>query len=92
MSIARLLNLLSFAAYAAVIVASALYLYRNSQELGVLKEKEAAVEERLQRVQAEVKERQADLDRLRSDPLFIERTIRARLNYAKEDEIIFRFE
>lgn len=57
-----------------------------------LKLKEA--ENRLKLAQAEVRLLEQDriLERLRTDPQFVEKVLRKRLGYARPGEMIFRFE
>lgn len=54
------------------------------------------VEDQNKRRLAEAQQRLADqqrvLERLRTDPAFVDRVIRKKLGYAKPDEFIFRFE
>ncbi len=57
-----------------------------------LKQTELALQKRLAETQARLDEQQRILDRLNTDPKFIERVIRDRLHYARPDEMVFRFE
>ena len=41
---------------------------------------------------AKLREQEKIIDRLRNDPAYVEKVIRRRLNYAKPDEFLFRFE
>jgi cell division protein FtsB len=43
-------------------------------------------------VETKLAEQELVLERLRSDPAYVERVIRRRLGYAKPDEFVFRFE
>ena len=46
----------------------------------------------LEEIQAELAEQQRILERLQTDPAYVERVIRRRLGYAKPEEYIFRFD
>jgi cell division protein DivIC len=56
----------------------------------VLKEDENR--RRLAEAEARLKQEEKILDRMRTDPAFVEKMIRQKLGYAKPDEFIFRFE
>lgn len=47
---------------------------------------------RLEAAQKELDREQVILQRLRTDPAFVEQQIRMKLGYTKPDELIFRFE
>lgn len=49
-------------------------------------------ERQLSLLEARLKEQQQMLDRLRNDPVYLEKVIRQQLKYAKPGEYIFRFE
>lgn len=57
-----------------------------------LKRMEIANEQKLADAQARLKEQEQILERLKTDPSFVERSVRQRLNYAKPGEVIFRFQ
>ena len=61
-------------------------------EYDQLKQQEAASRRRLAEAEARLHEQEKIIERLRSDPVYVEKVIRRRLNYAKPDEFIFRFE
>jgi len=42
-------------------------------------------------LEARLREQEIVLERLRSDPAYVEKVIRRRLGYAKPDEFVFRF-
>lgn len=56
-----------------------------------LKQTEIANRQRLAVAREQLKEQQIALERLKSDPAYIERAIRQQLKYAKPGEVIFRF-
>ncbi len=68
------------------------YLYRNYQELEVIRAKELAASRELQELRSKTKKRLDTIRKLEEDPEYIERVIRAKLKYARKDEVIFRFE
>jgi len=56
----------------------------------VLKEDENR--RRLAEAETRLKQEEKILDRMRTDPAFVEKVIRQKLGFAKPDEFIFRFE
>ena len=61
-------------------------------EYDQLKQTQAASEARLAAAEARLREQEKILERLRSDPTFVEKVIRKHLGYAKPGEVIFRFD
>ena len=57
-----------------------------------LKAQETANQRKLAEAEALLQSKEKYLDQLRHDPVLIERIIRQKLGYAKEQEFIFRFE
>ena len=57
-----------------------------------LRQVQASGEARLAAAEARFKEQEVFLQRLRSDPKFVERVIRLQLGYGKHDEVIIRFD
>ncbi len=53
---------------------------------------ETRVRERLAAVEAKLKANEAELERLRSDPAYVELQIRRRLGWARPDDLKFQFE
>jgi cell division protein DivIC len=84
-----ILYLLLFIAGAA---ASGLYFWDARQQYNRLRQMEAASQRRLTELEAKLQEQEKILERLRNDPVYVEKVIRRRLGYAKPDEYIFRFE
>ncbi len=56
-----------------------------------LKQTERTNRQRLAQAQEHLREQELTLQRLKTDPEFVERAIRERLKYAKPGEQIFRF-
>lgn len=71
--------------------AGALFLDARA-EYRQLKQAEAASKRRLAEAQARLAEQERTLERLRTDPEFVEKVIRQRLGYARPGDFIFRFE
>lgn len=73
-------------------VGAALFFWRTQQEYQSLRRIERQTERRLTEMREKLREQERVLDRLRTDPAYVEKIIRQRLGYAKPDEFIFRFE
>jgi cell division protein FtsB len=72
--------------------ASGFYFYDARQELNRLRAIEALNRRRLAETEARLGEQERILERLRTDPYYVEKVIRSKLGYARPDEVIFRFE
>ena len=57
-----------------------------------LEEVEAQNRMRLDEAERELRREEVILQRLRTDPAYVEQQIRRRLGYAKPDDVIFKFE
>ena len=66
--------------------------YDARVEYKALKQTQAASQARLEAAQKRLRDQQRVLERLKSDPKFVERVLRERLHYAKQGEVIFRFD
>ena len=88
----RVLNLVFFLVFASVATLGGIFVYRNYQELEFMREREAIAAGKLDALRQETQRRVEVLSKLEQDPEYVERIIRSKLNYAKKDEIIFRFE
>lgn len=62
------------------------------EEYGKLKKDQAASAAKLAAAKNRLQEQQRILERLRSDPTFVEKVIRNELGYARPGEVIFRFD
>ena len=71
---------------------SGIFFWQTRREYNRLVEIEAKSKARLAEAEQKLKEQERILERLRSDPAYVEMVIRRRLGYAKPDEYIFRFE
>jgi cell division protein FtsB len=75
-----------------VIAGLALVLMRTQAEFGRIQQIEAQTRLRLAEVELRLAEQETVLERLRTDPAYVETVIRRRLGYAKPEEYVFRFE
>lgn len=71
---------------------SGVFFWQTRNEYDRLLTIERAGKQRLAEAEQRLKEQEKILQRLRSDPAFVEMVIRRRLGYAKPEEYIFRFE
>jgi cell division protein DivIC len=67
-------------------------LWQTRAEYLQLRAQEAVSRRRLAEAEQRLHDQQQILERLRTDPAYVERIIRQQLGYAKPDEFIFRFE
>ncbi|HWA87557.1 MAG TPA: septum formation initiator family protein [Opitutus sp.] len=92
MNLRRLIVSLYFLLFLALGAGSALYFWDAYQEYDRLRGIEARQRRQLAELEAKLQEQQKTLERLRTDPVYVEKVIRERLHYAKPDEFIFRFD
>ena len=92
MTLRRFIVSLYLVLFLGVGLASGVFFWQARAEYDQLKLQEAASRVRLAETEAKLREQEKIIDRLRNDPAFVEKVIRRRLNYAKPDEFIFRFE
>ncbi len=71
---------------------SGVFFFRTYQEYAQYQRLEADSRLRLAKAERRLQDQQRVLDRLRTDPEFVEKVIRQQLRYAKPSELIFRFE
>ncbi len=71
---------------------SAMFFWQTRQEYNQLRQVELATQRRLAEAEERLREQQHVLQRLRTDPAYVEMKIRQRLGYARPEEFIFRFE
>lgn len=67
-------------------------LLRPYREYQVYKMREQAYAERVEAARVELKQREEYLQLVLNDPEFLERVVRERLGYVRENEQIFRFD
>lgn len=87
----RLILLVSALACVGVIGLLGTVLWQTRAEYARVQEVEAQARQRLAEVEARLAEQETILERLRNDPVYVERVIRSRLGYAKPEEFVFRF-
>lgn len=71
--------------------AGALFLEARAEH-GQLRQIQAANEARLAAAEARFRDQERQLDRLRTDPGYVEQVIREQLAFGKTDEVTFRFD
>lgn len=91
-SVRRVIIALYLLVFIAIGAASAVYFLEARQEYMRLKKQEVASRQRLAELETKLREQEKILERLRTDPVYVEKVIRRRLRYAKPDEFIFRFD
>ena len=88
----RLIILLYFVALTGFGIWAGGMISEGYEEYKQLKQVRAAAEAKLAAAQTRLAEQQRVLERLKSDPAFVEKVIRERLGYARPGELIFRFD
>lgn len=88
----RLLNAIFILTLVALGIFASVFLYRDYQHLDALRKDREIMESRLAAMEREAAERADTVAKLKSSPAFAERVIREKLSYAKDDEVVFRFE
>jgi cell division protein FtsB len=88
----RLIILLYVALLTGFGVGAGALLLEAQEEYGKLKKDQAASAAMLAAAKIRLHEQQRILERLRSDPIFVEKVIRNELGYARPGEVIFRFD
>lgn len=78
--------------FAGVGLVSGVFFFQTYQEYAQLRRVDAETRQRIARAEQRLKDQERVLERLRTDPAFVEKMIRLRLRYAKPSELIFRFE
>jgi cell division protein FtsB len=87
----RVVISLYFALFLGVAVTSGIFFWRAQQEYNRLRVIEAESRRKLVEAELRLREQEKILDRLRTDPTYVEKIIRQRLGYAQPGEFIFRF-
>jgi cell division protein DivIC len=80
------------ALFVAVTVWAGGFFVQMHRDYTALKAQETASQRRLAQAETKLAAQEKYLDQLRHDPALIERIIRQKLGYAKDQEFIFRFE
>ena len=71
---------------------SAVFFWQTRREYNQLRQVELATQRRLAEAEQRLRDQEQVLQRLRTDPAYVEMKIRQRLGYARPEEFIFRFE
>jgi cell division protein DivIC len=69
-----------------------IYLQSSRQELARIRQVEVTTRARLVEAERRLAEQEIVLERLRTDPTYVELVLRRRLGLAKPEEFVFRFE
>ena len=73
-------------------LAGGLYFIEAREEYGRLKTIQAESRRRVAEAEVRLKYQEQVLERLRTDPSYVEKIIRRKLGYARPEEYVFRFE
>jgi len=88
----KLISWLFIVLFAAVAGWAGLFFLEMNRELSVLRAQAAANERKLAEARQRLAEQEKYLEKLRRDPELVERVIRRKLGYVREQEFIFRFD
>lgn len=88
----RLIVLLYVVLLAAFGIGAGALLLEARAEYDKLERDRAASAAKLEAARLRLEEQQKILERMRSDPVFVEKVIRKQLGYARPGEVIFRFD
>lgn len=88
----KLVRWILLGAIAVLLVGFAVIGRQNFKEYGQFREKEIQLRERIEAEKAEYDRQRKYYRRLMNEPEFLEAVVRDRLGYARESEVIFRFE
>ena len=78
--------------FAGLAVAGLVLFKDANDEYAQLRQVESVDRHRLSEARERLRDQERVLQRLRSDPAFVDKVIRMKLGYAKPDEFIFRFD
>jgi len=78
--------------FVALTLFAGLFFLRTYGEYRALRAQEAESHRRLAELESRLAEHYRSLEGMKSDRAHVERIIRERLGYAREDEVVFRFE
>ena len=92
MNLRRIILSFYLALFAAVSVTAGIYFNDTRNEYNKLKGIEINNQHLLEQAQKRLADQQKTLERLRTDPTYVETVIREKLGYSKPDEMIFRFD
>lgn len=92
MRTSRVFNLIFAIALVAVASVGGVSLFQNYQKLQAKRGFHEAAQDRLGKLESDIRIKSEALSKLDSEPEYVERVIRQKLNYAKKNEVVFRFE
>ena len=75
-----------------IALAGGLYFMEAREEFSRLKTIQAESRRRIAEAEVRLKYQEQVLERLRTDPAYVEKVIRRKLGYARPEEYVFRFE
>lgn len=78
--------------FVALLTTSGVFFWQTREEYKRLQELERKSQKRLAELETKLSEQQRILERLRTDPAYVERVIRRELKYVRPDEMVFRFD
>ena len=88
----RLITLLYVVLLTGFGVGTGALLLEASAEYDKLKQDQAASAAKLAAARTRLQEQQRNLERLRNDPVYVEKVVRKELGYARPGEVVFRFD
>lgn len=74
-----------------VLVIMAIELYKTRNQLAYLKTRDMEYAAKIQQIEQDLTAKEEYLDKLLTDPVFLERVVRERLGYTRPEEWIYRF-
>ena len=74
-----------------VLVIMAIELYKTRNQLAYLKTRDQEYATKIQQIEQDLTAKEEYLDKLLTDPIFLERVVRERLGYTRPEEWIYRF-
>ena len=92
MNLRRFIVGLYFLVFVGLSLTSAVFFWQTRAEYNRFRRIEADNQRRLAEAEAKLREQERILERLRTDPEYVEKIIRQQLGYAKPNEGIIRFE
>lgn len=92
MSTTRILNFFFLIVFALASVFALSHLDKRFDQLVATREAEQEAAEQLGELEAKIEAKKTAIYRLNHDPEYVEKIIRQKLNYAKTNETIFKFE
>lgn len=92
MTARRLIAWIYAALFVIVGAFSGTFFIRTYREYAQLQRMEAETRQRLTQAEERLKQQERVLERLRTDPAYVEKVIRRQMLYARPDEFLFRFE